>query len=113
MAIFDGFGEPLDRPKHQGMGISRRKLIASAAGLGVAAMAAPAFAARKLSPNDKVNIAVIGCGGQGASNMSKLTGQNIVATADADYNHVLDALKDKTGGISPSRQALKDAYDKA
>src|ERR1700761_1627262 len=108
MAIFDGFGEPLNS-----LGISRRKLIASAAGLGVAALAAPAFAGRKISPNDKVNIAVIGCGGQGAPNMSKLTGQNIVATADADYNHVLDALKDKTGDIAANRQALKDAYDKA
>jgi predicted dehydrogenase len=36
-----------------------------------------------------------------------------VATADVDYDHVLAALKDKTGNIAPNKQALKDAYDKA
>ena len=45
--------------------------------------------------------------------MAKLTGQNIVATADVDYDHVHHALLDKTGQISPDKQALKDAYDKA
>jgi predicted dehydrogenase len=108
MAIFDGNGEPI-----AASGISRRRLIGSAFGLGVGALASSAFGApRKLAPSDRVNIAVIGCGGQGASNMSKLTGQNIVATADADYDHVLAALTNsKTGKIS--RPALKEAYDKA
>ncbi len=45
--------------------------------------------------------------------MSKLTSQNIVATADVDYDHVLHALVDKSGWISPQKQPLKDAYDKA
>ena len=112
MAIFDGFGERIDGRE----GVSRRRLIATAAGLGATlgatALAGSAFGARKIAPSDKVNIAVIGCGGQGASNMSKLTGQNIVATADADYDHVLAALTDsKTGKIN--KPALKEAYDKA
>jgi len=64
-------------------------------------------------PSDRVNIAVIGAGGQGANNMAKLTSQNIVATADVDYDHVLHAMQDKKGAISPFRQPLKDAYDKA
>jgi hypothetical protein len=107
MTIYDGFGERLD-----GGGISRRRLIATAAGLGATALAGSAFGARRIAPSDKVNIAVIGAGGQGASNMSKLTGQNIVATADADYDHVLAGLTDsKTGKIN--KQPLKDAYDKA
>ena len=93
-------------------GISRRGMLGAAAG-AAALLAGPAFAARKLAPSDKVNIAVIGAGGQGASNMLKLTGQNIVATADVDYDHVLRALLDKTGWISPLRQPLKEAYDKA
>ncbi len=95
-------------------GITRRGLIATSAGLGAAAFAGSAFAAaRRLAPSDRVNIAVIGAGGQGSSNMSKLTSQNIVCTTDVDYDHVLDSLKDKTGGIAPAKQALKDAYDKA
>ncbi|WP_394764462.1 Gfo/Idh/MocA family protein [Phenylobacterium sp.] len=93
-------------------GMTRRGLLgtaAAAAGL----LASPAFAARTIAASDKVNIAVIGAGGQGASNMSKLTGMNIVATADVDYDHVLAALTDsKTGKLKPDRVALKDAYDK-
>jgi hypothetical protein len=95
-------------------GITRRDLIATSASLGAAAIAGSAFAAaRRLAPSDRVNIAVIGAGGQGSSNMSKLTSQNIVCTTDVDYDHVLESLKDKTGGIAPAKQALKDAYDKA
>jgi predicted dehydrogenase len=69
--------------------------------------------ARPLKPGERINIAVIGAGGQGAANMTKLTSQNIVATADADYDHVLHSLQDKQGGINPLRQPVKDAYDKA
>jgi predicted dehydrogenase len=95
-------------------GVTRRRILSGAAGTAASVWAMSALGApRKLAPSDRVNIAVIGCGGQGASNMSKLTGQNIVATADVDYDHVRAALLDKTGNISPTRQALKDAYDKA
>jgi predicted dehydrogenase len=94
--------------------LTRRGLIASAAGATAGMLAAPAFgAARRLKPGERINIAVIGAGGQGAANMSKLTSQNIVATADVDYDHVLHALQTKTGAINPLRQPLKDAYDKA
>jgi predicted dehydrogenase len=96
------------------VGISRRGLMGSAAGAAGLALAGSAFgASRTLAPSDRVNIAVIGAGGQGAANMTKLTGQNIVATADVDYDHVHAALIDKTGAIAPAKQALKDAYDKA
>src|SRR5689334_14725852 len=93
---------------------SRRSLMAGF-GAGAAFAAQPAWAQRrKLSPSDKVNVAMIGAGGQGASNGTKLTSQNIVATADVDYDHVKAALTDsKTGQIQASRQALKEAYDKA
>lgn len=92
-------------------GFSRRHIIAGLA--ASTAFAGPALgAARKLAASDRVNVAVIGAGGQGAANMTKLTGQNIVATADVDYDHVLAALTDgRTGKIT--RQPLKDAYDKA
>ncbi len=93
--------------------LTRRGLIAATGGVALGAFAAPAFAARRVSPGERVNIAVIGAGGQGAANMSKLTSQNIVATADADYDHVLHSLQDDRGKINPLRQPLKDAYDKA
>ena len=92
---------------------TRRGLIAAATGAATGLLAAPALGAgRRMKPSDRVNIAVIGAGGQGAANMSKLTSQNIVATADVDYDHVLHALQ-KNGAINPLRQPLKDAYDKA
>ncbi|WP_309606639.1 Gfo/Idh/MocA family oxidoreductase [Phenylobacterium sp.] len=95
-------------------GITRRRLVGTAAGMAAGTLAGSALgAARKLAPSDRVNLAVIGAGGQGASNMVKLTGQNIVATADVDYDHVLRALLDKTGWISPAKEPLKAAYDKA
>ena len=92
-------------------GTTRRGLLA---GVGAAAFAAPAMgAARKLAASDRVNVAVIGAGGQGSANMAKLTGQNIVATADVDYSRVWRSLLDRQFQMIPERQPLKDAYDKA
>jgi predicted dehydrogenase len=103
----DGRGAALDA-------LTRRGLIAAVGGVAAGGLAAPVLgAARRLKPSDRVNVAVIGAGGQGASNMAKLTSQNIVATADVDYDHVLRALQDNRGQIRPDRQPLKDAYDKA
>ena len=103
-----------DRAGDKLRGASRRDLLGGAIGVAAAAFAAPAFsAARKLSVNDKVNVAIIGAGGQGSANAAKMTGENIVATADVDYDHVRAALTDKQGNIKPDRQALKDAYDRA
>lgn len=107
MSIFDVNGRRLDPA-----GVTRRGLLGTAA--AAAAFASQAFGqTRRLAPSDRVNIAVIGAGGQGSANMTKLTSQNIVATADADYDHVHGSLLDRDGKIAPSKQALKDAYDKA
>jgi len=95
-------------------GLTRRRMIGTAVGATAAVLGGRALgAARKLAPGDRVNIAVIGAGGQGAACMSKLTGENIVATADVDYDHVLHAMLDKTGWISAQRKPLKEAYDRA
>ena len=89
--------------------LTRRGLLGTAA----AVLAAPAFAARRLSPSDRVNVAVIGAGGQGGVNMTKLTDQNIVATCDVDYNAVWRGMLDKRSRLLPGREALRDAYDRA
>ena len=91
--------------------LTRRGVLA---GTAASAIAGPALARRRVWPCEKVRVAVIGAGGQGAVNMSKLTGQHIVATADVDYDHVRKALTiTATDQIRSDRQALKDAYDKA
>jgi predicted dehydrogenase len=94
-------------------GITRRGIVGAAAGTAAVAFAGSALGARRLAPSDRVNIAVIGAGGQGAANMSKLTDQNIVATADVDYVRVNRGMLDRNFQPIPERQALKAAYDKA
>ena len=59
------------------------------------------------APSDTVNLAAIGAGGMGANNMSKLTGQNIVALADVDYARVKESVS------RPERKELQQAYEKA
>jgi len=89
---------------------SRRAVLGGAG----AAIAAPALgAARKLSAADKVNIAVIGAGGQGSSNMAKLVDHNIVAAVDVDFTHVARGMLDRKFEALPARVPLKAAYDKA
>ena len=95
--------------------LSRRAFVGSAAATA-ASLALPGEALakrRKLKPGQRVNVAAIGAGGMGANNMSKLTGENIVAIADPDLAHVGRSLRDREGKVPPERQALKDAYDKA
>ncbi|WP_293903423.1 Gfo/Idh/MocA family oxidoreductase [Phenylobacterium sp.] len=99
---------------HDASRITRRRLLAGAVGTSAAAFAAAALGApRRLAPSDRVNVAVIGAGGQGAANMTKLVDQNIVATCDVDYDHVARSLLDRHFQMLPGRQPVKDAYDKA
>lgn len=82
--------------------IPRRQFLRySAAGLG-AAMAAPAILSAQ-SPNSKLNIAVIGAGGKGASDTDHCATENIYALCDVDQN-TLDARKKKY----PDAQTFKD-----
>lgn len=40
------------------------------------------------SPNEKLNLAIIGCGNKGAHNVDQLTHENIVALCDVDANYL-------------------------
>jgi hypothetical protein len=60
--------------------ISRRFFLMS----GTAAIARPATLGYK-SPNEKLNIAAIGVGGKGASDIAGCSSENIVAFADPDW----------------------------
>jgi predicted dehydrogenase len=66
--------------------------LATAAALGPRAIAAPKR--RELSPNEKLNIAVIGAGGRGATDIAELSTENIVALCDVNEKH-LDAAAAK------------------
>ncbi len=45
------------------------------------------------SPNEKLNIAIIGVAGRGGANIGGVAGENIVALCDVDANHVAGAKK--------------------
>src|SRR4051812_23992564 len=64
-----------------------RGTLAAAAVLGC-----PAFV-RSRSPNEKLNIAVIGCGGRGGHNLRQVAGENIVALCDVDETAVVKAAE--------------------
>jgi predicted dehydrogenase len=78
--------------------MNRRSFLARAAGgaLGVAAVAgAPRAWAKRVSANDKVNLAVIGCGGMGGRHIDELCVNencNLVALCDVAMNRYQDAI---------------------
>ena len=63
--------------------ITRRNFIKTAAA-GVAAMKTAPAVARTLSANEKLNVAVVGTGGQGEANFRGMLRENIVAVCDVD-----------------------------
>ena len=64
---------------------SRRQMMlkASLSGTGVW-LSGAAGAAAATSPNEKLDIAVVGAGGRGAANLAGVAGENIVALCDVD-----------------------------
>ena len=71
--------------------LNRRDMLkaASAVGAGLFLGTAHESARAQESPNEKLNVALIGVGGRGAANLRGLKGENIVALCDVD---------DKTAG---------------
>ncbi len=96
-------------------GWSRRGLLRGGAAVAaLAAMPGCAYAqGRTIRPGARINVAAIGAGGMGASNMTALTGENIVAYADPDLGRVDRSLRDGDGVLRPERVGLKAAYDAA
>ncbi|HEV3082930.1 MAG TPA: Gfo/Idh/MocA family oxidoreductase [Gemmataceae bacterium] len=72
-------------------GLSRRSFLQAAAA-GVTVLSAPFFV-RARSTSAKLNIAIIGCGGRGASNLSEMLGENIVALCDVSASNLARAAK--------------------
>lgn len=54
----------------------------------------PKYRPRVIAPNEKLNIAVVGCGGRGYENLKGCAGENIVALCDVDTNRAAQALKE-------------------
>jgi predicted dehydrogenase len=71
--------------------LNRRQALARLGAAGVAALGLREAPAREAS--DKLNLAVVGCGGRGADNLKDLEGENIVALCDVDDRQAADAFK--------------------
>ncbi len=56
----------------------------------VAALGFPALLRAK-SPNEKLNLSIIGCGGRGGSNLASISSENIVALCDVNENNLAKA----------------------
>ncbi len=70
-------------------------LMVLKSGRPTAGMIRPASGGLKAgsSPNEKLNIAVIGCGGQGRANMNNVKSENIVALCDLNGKNLAAAAK--------------------
>jgi len=108
--------------------ISRRGFLA-AAGAVTTFMALPRHVlggAGQTSPNNKLHIAGVGFGGQGASDLAEVSSQNIVALCDVDWDYAAKTFKqypaakpykdfrqmlDKEKGIDASRISLGGKCD--
>lgn len=66
---------------------------------------------RKIGPNDRVNIAVIGCGGMGRSNLNALASQNVVALCDVDWNYVDTRFADIANVLEQTKKRLSETTD--
>ncbi len=64
-------------------GVSRRRFLQASVSIGGASLGFPAIVSCQ-SPGSKLNLAVIGTGGRGGSNLKKVSEENIVALCDVN-----------------------------
>ena len=86
--------------------ISRRQFLNRTAGLAAVASGVhvgSAEAETSKSPHEKLNLAIVGCGGKGWHNVQQLTSQNIVALCDVDSNFL-----DKAAASFPQAKQFRD-----
>jgi len=72
---------------------NRREFMKRSALAGVGFWIATRSSSGSISPNDKLNIAGIGAGGQGGGDIGAVASENIVALVDVDENRAGDTFK--------------------
>ena len=68
---------------------------------------------RRISANDKVNVATVGCGGMGRANLVALANMNLVAMCDVDWNYVDSRFADISNQIANANKRANEATDPA
>ncbi len=82
--------------KEKSSDISRRKFIGNVATATAGLTILPSFAVSGLghiAPTDKLNIAAVGVGGVGGTNVKNCASQNIVALCDVDWSYAAETFK--------------------
>jgi predicted dehydrogenase len=99
---------------HNKLSFSRRSLLKSSAlGVSAAVLGGPLVlrgSAATTDANNKVNLAVVGCGGQGRSDMSELlsSGANLVALCDPDASQIEKARQTAAGKGGAEAKGFED-----
>jgi predicted dehydrogenase len=101
--------------------LSRRAFLGDSATLAAGALILPRWilgGAGYRAPSARLNIACVGIGGMGMSNMAQLLDENIVAVCDVDFPYVERALEgrlrpNRDGVVNPQAVRLKEAYTRA
>src|SRR5947209_17583214 len=82
---------PMDR-------LDRRSFLGASAALAAGlAGSAPAADEKRVSPNEKITVALVGCGGMGRGDLHdfmRVPEVTVAAVCDVDDAHVRDALED-------------------
>src|SRR5436190_8975050 len=92
------------------MTISRRDLIKSAAitGAGFAIVPRSVLGRGFTAPSDRLNIAGVGVGGQGRSDLVNLSTENIVALCDVDWDYANRGFDSLDRDIQSQQKRLQD-----
>src|SRR5690348_17739836 len=98
-------------PVKKGMNVSRRNFIRNAGVVGAGFFIVPRHVLGKgyIAPSDKLNIAGIGVGGKGASDLKEFVKSprvNIVALCDVDDRRAADSVK-----AFPNAKYYKDFHE--
>src|SRR6516162_6637996 len=75
--------------------LNRRQVLASMGAMGAGALGLDGLSALAdgRASDAKLNLAVVGCGGQGFENLGQVSGENIVALCDVDEHRAAEAFK--------------------
>src|SRR4029453_8759664 len=91
-------------------GLSRRKFgTAAAAGAGLAIVPRHVLGRGFTPPSDLLNVAGVGGGGMGRSNILSLASQNIVALCDVDWDYAGRAFDRLDADLERQQSRLKEA----
>src|SRR5664279_3944786 len=92
--------------------VSRRDFVAGTANVALSAMIVPRHVLGRgfQAPSDTLNVAIVGCGGQGMENAANLISQNILALCDVDFGYVDRQLAGRlriVNGKDPGEGSMK------